>query len=298
MPSQVQPDQSRALTSRENLETEIIGKSRAIQQLRGRVCALADLRVPVLIRGESGTGRRHTARALHRYSRGPRLDLVFVQSGTTRPPSVNPHKCFVLLDVDLQTPTEQARWADLLSRAEREQPEAPGRVVATASRSLLGLAHEEDFHPDLAERLSRFNLDLPPLRERREDIAPLAHALTDRAGVRLRGTGVRLTPGAIALLAAQTWPGNVQELSVAIDKLVAFCGESQITRSLVRSLLDENPKGVASSRRLQVQQQREELTQLIRKTGGNLAEVARRLDMSRGGVIYRAQKFGLLPKRG
>jgi DNA-binding NtrC family response regulator len=162
---------------------------------------------------------------------------------------------------------------------------------------MIDLTKAEALDPYLAERLGRFNLNLPPLRERREDVAPLARTLTDRAAARLRGNRARLTSGALTLLAAQTWPGNVRELSIAIEKLVAFCSGTQITRSQVRSLLDENPKGVVSSRRLQTQQQREELIELIKKTGGNLAEVARQLDMSRGGVIYRAQKFGLLPKR-
>jgi DNA-binding NtrC family response regulator len=297
MPIQARDQRAPDDRSQDNLEQDIIGRSPAIHQLRERVHALADLQVPVLIRGEPGTGRRHTARALHSRCQSQHLDLVFVGANGSRPPSISPRKCFVLLDVDSHPRAEQARWADLLKRAGSDYPDAPGRLIATTSQLLPDISDSGDFYPELARKLGRFTLDLPPLRDRREDIAPLAHALTDRAATQLRGVSVRLTAGAVTLLAGQTWPGNVHDLADVIERLVAFCRGSRITRDQVRSLLNDNPKGVVSSRRLQVQRQREELAELITETGGNLAEVARRLDMSRGGVIYRAQKFGLLPNR-
>ncbi len=78
---------------------------------------------------------------------------------------------------------------------------------------------------------------------------------------------------------------------------MAFNTDGRITRAQVASVLDEAPVGVVFSRRSRSRRQREELIALIDEAGGNLAEVARRLEMSRGGVIYRAQKFGLLPRR-
>ena len=71
----------------------------------------------------------------------------------------------------------------------------------------------------------------------------------------------------------------------------------QRIRAEVGAVLDESSLGVVSSRQLHDRRQREELIVLIDEAGGNLAEVARRLEMSRGGVIYRAQKFGLLSRR-
>jgi transcriptional regulator with GAF, ATPase, and Fis domain len=85
-------------------------------------------------------------------------------------------------------------------------------------------------------------------------------------------------------------------LETVIEKLVAFVPDQRISRSLVASVLRDCPANVSSLRQAEQRRQREELVGLLDETGGNLAEVARRLDLSRGAVIYRAQKFGLMPR--
>jgi transcriptional regulator of acetoin/glycerol metabolism len=89
----------------------------------------------------------------------------------------------------------------------------------------------------------------------------------------------------------------VRELKAVIERLVVFAHDGRITRDHVRSVLDEKATTVASLRRASEERQRRELMELLQETGGNLAEAARRLGMSRGAVIYRAQKFRLLPNR-
>ena len=101
---------------------------------------------------------------------------------------------------------------------------------------------------------------------------------------------------AVALLRNRAWPGNVRELAAAVEKLVAFSPDGTVTRGRAREVLGEVSDSVASLRSRRVQQQREELVELLERCGGNLAEVARRLDLSRGAVIYRAQKHGLLAR--
>ncbi len=270
-----------------------------MQRLRERLGALARLRVPVLLCGESGTGRTHLARALHEMSgRSPQELVALSRIDESKPFGLlKARKCLLVRNIEGFSRADQSRFSELLRRAESGHPEAPKRLLATTSRSMPALRHSGEFDPDLAHQLGRFVLEVPALRERREDIAPLTVALVERTALRLRGATLPITPGAVRLLAMQSFPGNVRELAECVEKLVAFCPEERITRAQVRSLLDETPRGVLSSRRLQVQQQRDELAALIEQTGGNLAEVARRLDMSRGGVIYRAQKFGLLPRR-
>ena len=108
--------------------------------------------------------------------------------------------------------------------------------------------------------------------------------------------GVQLDRGALALLREQQWPGNVRELAGVLERLVAFSPRGSITRERVREVLGEAPGGVGSLRLRREAQQREELVVLLAACRGNLAEVARRQKLSRGAVIYRAQKHGLLPK--
>jgi len=85
-------------------------------------------------------------------------------------------------------------------------------------------------------------------------------------------------------------------LAQVVEKLVAFSPSGDVTRERVREVLGESPDSVALLRHQRNQQQREELVALLESCGGNLAEVARRLEISRGAVIYRAQKHGLLPR--
>jgi DNA-binding NtrC family response regulator len=200
--------------------------------------------------------------------------------------------------VDALSPPEQARFCELLRRGEEGVAGAPRRILATTARDLAQAVAAGSFYPDLFTRLGRFGLALPPLRDRREDVPELVRALSDRAAGGMGRSRVRFTRDAVRLLADQSWPGNVRELAAMVERLVAFDTEGRIGRAQVATLLAESPSGVASSRRDALRRQREELALAIEETGGNLAEVARRLHMSRGGVIYRAQKFGLLPRRG
>jgi DNA-binding NtrC family response regulator len=280
----------------EEIERRIVGRSRALQRVRQRAHALRSLRLPVLLRGEVGTGRQHVARVLHELGRsGRELTVVSASQPPTRPP--DGRRAYYLEEVGRFAPAEQARWSELARRVEQGREDAPLRVFAASSIDLAGLVRSGDFDPVFATRLLRFTLDLPPLRERPEDVPDLARALADRAADRIGRRRVGLTAPAVHQLAAQSWPGNVRELATVVERLVAFCRGDRITRAEVAAVLDESPLGVVSSRRLRHRRQREELIALIDEAGGNLAEVARRLEMSRGGVIYRAQKFGLLPKR-
>jgi two-component system response regulator GlrR len=136
------------------------------------------------------------------------------------------------------------------------------------------------------------------LRERREDIEPLATHLAAKIGDAMGRVRVRIEPAAYALLRAAPWPGNVRELAETLEKLVAYSPDGDVTRERVREVFGDSPDDVASLRRRRREEQREELVSLLEACGGNLAEVARRLNVSRGAVIYRAQKHGLLARRG
>jgi DNA-binding NtrC family response regulator len=258
---------------------------------------VADLRVPVLLRGEEGTGRDHAVRAiLAAQGVDPRL-LTVVRPGDAAPAGRRAAAGLFYLDgVEGLAPDEQAHWADRIAAFERAVDGAPRRVFASTSADLETLAHDGRFDAPLARTLGRFAIDLPPLRERIEDVGPLAHDLARRAAQRMGRPRVVFTAPAIRLLQRQSWPGNIAELEGIVEKLVAFSPQGQVTRRHVTSMLRESPASVRSLRRAAERRQREELLELLDATGGNLAEVARRLEVSRGAVIYRAQKFGLMPK--
>jgi DNA-binding NtrC family response regulator len=264
-----------------------------MQRVRERVAALATLSVPVLVRGEEGSGRSHVVAALRALRGEADRELWSLRAGDRRLLApLDARRSTVLDEVALLSPVEQARWRDVLLSARS----APVSLYATSSEDLAEPARRGAFDPVLAESLSRFAIALPPLRERQADLPELAAALTERACARLGRDPVAWSRPALRLLQAQSWPGNVRELAAAVERLVAFAGGARIERSHVEALFEESPRSVGSTRRARARRQREELVRLIDETGGNLAEVARRLEMSRGGVIYRAQKFGLMRK--
>jgi DNA-binding NtrC family response regulator len=270
----------------------IVGRSAVMQRVRERVAALARLSVPVLVRGEEGSGRSHVVATLRALRGEAGAQAWTLRAGDRRLLApIDARRSIALEEVSELSPVEQARWRDVLLGAARVPHVS---LYASSSEDLAELARRGAFDTALADALSRFAITLPPLRERREDLPELTAALARRACARLGREPVALGRSALRLLGAQSWPGNVRELSAAIERLVAFASGPRIERGHVEALFEESPRSVGATRRARTRRQREELLRLIDETGGNLAEVARRLEMSRGGVIYRAQKFGLM----
>jgi len=286
-----------AKTDSEELEARLVGKSAAMRRLRDRVRALAPLQVPVLVSGERGTGRDHVVRCLHELRAGDGAGIVSVASGASgslRRPT--PGAAYYLDEVGSFTPAEQIHWFECLCESERTAPESAFRIFASTSEDISLRAREGSFHPVFAERLLRFQVPIAPLRERTGDIGPLVFHLAGRIGKEMGRECVRFDRSAVALLRSLAWPGNVRELGQVVEKLVAFSPSGDVTRERVREVLGESPDSVATMRHQRSRKQREELVAHLESCGGNLAEVARRLGISRGAVIYRAQKHGLLPR--
>jgi DNA-binding NtrC family response regulator len=281
------------------LEDRVAGRCVAMRRVRERIRALARLHLPVLVCGERGSGRDTVVGALHAFGERPDAPLVAVRSGAGGALEVPAGGAVLYLDdVETLSPSEQAHWLRVLRNAETSPDDRLIRVLASTQEDLRARVERGDFDPGLAEILTRFSIVLPPLRERREDFAHLVPILASRAGERLGRARIRFDRGAMALLRSQLWPGNVAELGSVIEKLVAFSVSGSISRNQVRDVLGESRDGVAALRSRRNRSEREELVALLELCGGNLAEVARRIGISRGAVIYRAQKHGLVPKPG
>jgi len=235
----------------------LAGASRAIRRVRDQLRQVAPSRAAVLIEGEEGSGKSVVARALHRAS--PRRDGPFVWVDCAALPAG-------VIDAELfgaaplaGAPARRGRFEEadggtlyfdgvealpartqnlvLRALAERSVTRTGDgasrrvdvRVVSSTSRDLAVEAHSGAFREDLYFALAVVRIALPPLRARREDIAPLAEELL-RAGARAHGRRVRrLTRGALERLAAHDWPGNVTEMkSVLEGMLVAAPGRGAL----------------------------------------------------------------------
>jgi two-component system nitrogen regulation response regulator GlnG len=231
--------------------TLLVGRSAAIQDVFKRIGAVAQSDVPVLIQGESGTGKELVARALHAASArrdGPfepidcaalPAELVeselyghergaFTGAIRDRPGRVrqaNGGTLFLDEVGELPLPA-QAKLLRFL--AEREVVAVGGsarvavdvRIVAATNRPLERAVATGAFREDLFYRLNVVAVHLPPLRARREDIAPLAAAFLSRK--REAGGPAAIAPETLALLERHDWPGNVRELKNAIEHALAL----------------------------------------------------------------------------
>ena len=171
------------------------------------------------IEGDHGTGKKTLARFLH--SRSPMAKQNFQRRDAREwlVTEADPSSLagFTYLDrVDLLAAPGQSLLLAVL-KALQDRP--PGRVILVASSesSLRQMAGQGLLLPDLAFRLTAVRFAIPPLRQRREDIAPLAQALLDRICTRYQQRPVTLGPGAMARLLQHNWPGNVRELESVLE---------------------------------------------------------------------------------
>ncbi len=230
---------------------EIIGESPAIRQVLELARQVAPTSATVLIQGESGTGKELVARALHEGS--PRRGRRFIQVNCAAlPETLLESELFgyergaftgavarkegrfeladggtLLLDEvgDLSAAT-QAKLLRVLQEGEFERVggtktlKADVRIVAATNQDLTALVKERRFREDLYYRLNVITIEIPPLRERKEDIPLLAHHFLRRYAAKNRREITGFSEPALAQLRAYPWPGNVRELENAVERAV------------------------------------------------------------------------------
>jgi DNA-binding NtrC family response regulator len=155
------------------------------------------------------------------------------------------------------------------------------------------------FCPSLAAALARFEIELPPLRDRAEDIPALAEALVDRAAAALGRQGIRLSSLSLELLSTQPWPGNVAQLQQALERAVAFTRDREVPRRILEEVLADREESLASMRTRRESRDREALVSALRETGGNVTRAAGLLGRSRTSCYRMIAKCGIrLTRKG
>ena len=252
---------------------ELIGESRPMRELKSKIKRLARATGCVLVRGESGTGKELVARALHRAS--PRADRPMLSVNCAAIPAdlmesqLFGHKAgsFTGADRDHAGYFQQADLGTLfldevgemtlegqakLLRILEGHPFLPVgatqevnvdvRVIAATNQDLQSYVREKKFREDLYYRLSVFELFVPPLRERGEDIGLLIDFFLDHFRRQHGRPGLELSPAARDKLLGYQWPGNVRQLRNVIDSAVVLADGERI------EVGDLGLRGVASRR--------------------------------------------------
>jgi len=320
--------------TRDQVVEGLIGKAPAFREVLARLPTVAQAEAPVLITGETGTGKELVARAVHALSARAERPFVAVNCGALmdtlleselfghergaftdaharRPGLISEAARGTLFLDELDTLTPRAQVA-LLRFLQDQRYRALGstveqradvRFVAATNAQLEGLVRAGAFRADLYYRVSGFAVNLPPLRERREDIVPLAEHFIAKYGGR---TGVVLTAEAEAALLACEWPGNVRELESAIVRALPMAQGGRIEP---RDLgLPEWPSGVSASmatepaertgsykaqkRQMLEAFERQYLTQLMIEQGGNVSRAARAAGKERRDLGKLLKRYG------
>ncbi len=309
---------------------QLIGESAAMVALRDTIGRLAMTDLPVLILGESGTGKEVCAQSLH--YKGSRHDSPFVAVncaaltetlleselfGHEKGSFTDAHEMrqgkfelaaggtLFLDEIGDMSPGGQAKLLRVLeqkviTRVGGSQPiPIDTRVVAATNANLTEAVRERKFREDLYYRLSVVTLDLPPLRDRPEDILPLAESFLKHFAVQARRPSLSLSAEARRRLQAHSWPGNVRELRNLMER-VAFLstGERVEPEDLAFILSPEQENANQPSLDLGLDKatrtfQCDYIQRAIKRVGGNMSEAARLLGLHRSNLYRKMRQLGM-----
>ncbi|MFZ5750450.1 MAG: response regulator [Pseudomonadota bacterium] len=220
----------------------LVGRTPAMQALYRLVARVMNSDLPVLITGESGTGKSLIARAIHDFSDRRTLPFVVVQAGDLHgadgPAALLARArggSLVFDEVGDFDDEAQARIVRMLDAL----PENAPRIMATSQSDLGQRIEAGTFRQDLFYRLGGVSLSVPSLRERVEDIPLLAEHFLARA--EREGGSRRLSPEAMALVRGYSWPGNVRQLENTMRRLVVTAQGDEITQAEIEAALGSQP---------------------------------------------------------
>jgi len=282
--------------------------------------------VSILITGESGTGKEVIADLLHNVSprnKGPLIkincaalpreliesELFGSVKGAFTGASMDREGLFrlaeggtLLLDEISEMPVDtQSKLLRVLQEKEvrpvggRTSYKSDCRIIAATNRPTADAIKAGKLREDLFYRISAISIFLPPLRERREDILPLAAAFLKRYGSQAGREITAFTPAASEALRAFDWPGNVRQLQNEIQRAVLMCEAGAVdTRDLSITSLPSQ-KGQDPDLTLMEAMERNTIIQMLTETGGNKLETAKRLGIGRQTLYNKIKIYGIEP---
>jgi two-component system response regulator AtoC len=319
---------------------DLLYASPAMGEIVRTVEMVRDYETTVLITGESGTGKELVARMLHRGGRRAERPFVaincgaipetllegelfghrkgaFTEARSDRPGLIEEADGGTLFldeigELPLPLQTKLLRFlqeGEVRRLGDTENRRVDVRVVAATARDLEKEVGEGRFREDLFYRLNVIRIHVPPLRDRREDIPPLAQHFLSNFCARFRKVEMRLTAEALEILSAHDWRGNVRELGNLMERCVLLGGEAEISRDRLLAVWRQGGGAKPGAPCLLVQipvpilrpdlkeAVREVEKQLIRlaleRTDGSRPKAAELLGISHPALLYKAKAYGL-----
>jgi len=303
---------------------ELIGRSPAMQQLFDMVSLVADSSATVLIQGESGTGKELVAKTIHQLSHRRERPFVVIDCGSL-PETLLESELFghvkgaftgavtnkpglfeeanggtIFLDeIADTTPTFQAKLLRVLQEGEVKRVggnrpmKVDVRVISATNRDLAELVKLKRFRQDLYYRLAVLPISVPPLRERREDIALLVEHFVRLSCARHHQPTRTVSPEALHALMAAPWPGNVRELQHCIERAVVTTKSALLSCADVVGLKMAAVDLRSVSKDAMKRAEKARIIQELRASHGNRAQAAKNLKISRAGLYNKLREYEL-----
>jgi DNA-binding NtrC family response regulator len=330
----------RALENQRNRQKQLVGRSTlappdafvgtsaAIKRLAAEARKVVQSESPILIEGETGTGKGVLARWLHQ--NGPRAEEAFVDlncAGLTRELLETElfghekgsftgataskiglleaaHRGTVFLDEigDMDPPVQPKLLTVLEEKRFRRLGDVRDRhvdirLLAATHHDLGRLAQEGRFRSDLYFRISTLPLTVPPLRERSEDIPILARGFLARFAAEMGRGGVSLSDDGFAALQQYRWPGNIRELRNVLERAVLVSEDDLIRRQDLRFALAQGAPGPAEGGGTLEDLERRGIEKALEADSGHVDRAARRLGVPRSSLYKKIKKYGLPTSR-
>ena len=300
-------------------ESVMVGQSGAMRKVFEAVETVAPTDATVLITGESGTGKELVARAIHLSSPRRYHPLVTIHCGalteTLLESELFGHEKGAFTgaqyrkkgkfevaeggtvfldeigDISLRTQTDLLRVLQ-----EREITRVGGhqaikvdfRCIAATNKSLETLIEDGTFRPDLYYRLNVFRVELPPLRDRREDIPPLVDHFIHKYALAMNRRVIGVTPEAMRVLQEHDWPGNIRELENAVERAMVIARGDEL---LEEHFAFTRRNGASAARTLE-DIEKAHILRVLDEQGGNQTRTAEILDIDRVTLHNKLKKWG------
>ncbi|PKO86955.1 MAG: Fis family transcriptional regulator [Betaproteobacteria bacterium HGW-Betaproteobacteria-12] len=306
----------RRLDQRDDLEARLIGRSPLMQKVRRLILDVADASVDVLIFGETGTGKEMVARCLHDLSQAGRENYVALNCGGMADNLLDSelfgHESgaftgaqkrrigkieyasggtLFLDEVESMPMNMQIKLLRVLQErvierlGSNQQIPVNCRVIAASKEDLKAWSEQGKFRADLYYRLNVVRIELPPLRERREDIPALYDAFLLQAAKRFNRPPPLVTPETMHRLMAQEWPGNIRELKNAADCHALGIGGA--TATVGQGVMPSLTEAVDNY-------ERQLIADEFTRQSGNIQRTADVLKIARTTLHDKLKKYGLL----
>ncbi len=312
----------------EGPQSMIVGSDPSIVEVYKAVARVAPLELPVLIRGDTGTGKELVATALHRFGSNPGGPFIPINCGAI-PDSLleselfgHRRGAFTGADSDHPGAVETARNGTLFLDEVGELPavlqvkllrflqsgeiqpvgsehriQVPVRVIAATHRNLRAEARNGRFREDVYYRIAAYEITLPPLRDRKSDIPLLVdHFRRRHGGEAIPSAGAEV----VHLLSQYPWPGNVRQLEHVIQRTIIDSGglsDHEVVAQILDSMNDKTPQANALPRagdEITLQElERRHLEEVLRGCGGNRSQAARILGIERKTLYRKAHRLGI-----